>query len=329
MTTSDMSTHLNHFQGQDFQEGIDLIENLVPTADGVGLELSAGATQGNFSSNLTFVPSGFDQAVLSWNIAQPEGSDYRAEIRFHSVEGERSPWLGVVNVKEEPTWLWEIDQLTSQDNWDAFQVRASLSRNNEASPSPRIERLTVATMAIEESGLPDPPRTKKIKPIDMPFFCQLEQDPEIGPRICSPTVVAMALGGLGIQASPVDVAHQVYHPGYDLYGIWPLAIHAAFQLGVRGWVEYMDNWERPLKLLRKGVPLVISIAIPEDGSSGDNYPPTEGHLIVLRGVDKDGRFITNDPRFPQTEGEGLLWQPADLAKAWFGHGGVAYVFSRD
>lgn len=138
----------------------------------------------------------------------------------------------------------------------------------------------------------------------------------------------MVLRGLGLDAQPLDIAQLAYHPDYQIYGGWPQAIHAAGQLGARGWVELISSWRRAVGYLKKGIPLVCSISFNQDELESPPYLSTNGHLLVLNGIDNDGSPITHDPNLPESQGAFLRWKLADFNRAWFGHGGVAYILTK-
>jgi hypothetical protein len=54
---------------------------------------------------------------------------------------------------------------------------------------------------------------------------------------------------------------------------------------------------------------------------------TAGHLIVIRGVTKEGDLIVNDPA-SKDKGNGAVYKAKELEIAWFGHGGVGYIIRR-
>jgi hypothetical protein len=299
------------------------------------LLLSEGSCDGWLTTAPIEVKSGFHQATLSWNIRQPEGTRYKLEWRVTDTACAWSDWCGIDTLPNEGrnsskgAWRWEIDQFLSSRLLASFQVRVRLEREILRQASPLVDALYMATRRVPQAqpGIPkDMP--EPVTPIALPFLNQYEQGAAVGPRICSATSVSMVLAGLGIAASPFDLAQSAYHTGHDLYGIWPLAIHAAYQLGAKGWVEYFDSWRRASKYLKRGIPLVASIAFEEGDLAKPPYAETKGHLLVLLGIDSDSSPVTHDPRLPATTGAFMKWNLGDFTRAWFGHGGVAYVFGR-
>lgn len=295
--------------------------------------LAPGASQGWITTPPIEVPQGFRRAIPSWNLLQAEGSSYRIEFRARNANGCWSSWFSSEpsmpsqNERTGTRIRWDIDQLLSEDTLTAFQLNVHLSRESVRQSSPALRTLYLASMRPSRSGSDVPVKAPEpVTPIPLPFVYQHDLDSRIGGQICSPTSVTMVLQGAGIQVAPLEVARWAFHPKHGIYGVWPLAVHAAYQLGMKGWVQFINGWPQAVRYLKKGIPMVASIAFSEGELKEPPYPPTEGHLLVLLGVDDQGRPITHDPHLPEERGAFLRWNPEDFSKAWFGHGGVAYVF---
>jgi hypothetical protein len=69
----------------------------------------------------------------------------------------------------------------------------------------------------------------------------------------------------------------------------------------------------------------VSLRAGEGELSGAPYPSTSGHLIVIVGFDGDGDVWVNDPAAPAAKSVRRRYDREELGRAWFGHGGVAYV----
>ena len=72
------------------------------------------------------------------------------------------------------------------------------------------------------------------------------------------------------------------------------------------------------------MPVIASIAFRRGEFSSNVIERTGGHLIVVRGLTPDGDAIVNDPA-SRDRGDGVVYIAEELARAWFGHGGVAYI----
>lgn len=292
--------------------------------------LEKNSVAGHLTTGPVDVAYGFHRLVLSWNIFQPEGTSCSVECRVQTVDGSWTPWLaptGSSSPKLPEGVEFRIDEIRLVRAAYRFQVRVGLGRNHKECASPEIARICVSTRRVPRNGtlIPrDKPMPTRI--LEAPFLNQDEQDPSIGHRICSPTCIAMVLQSRGSNASAADVARLAYDPAHDMYGIWPLSIHAAFQCGAPGYVEYIRTWAQARTRLRRGSPIVASIAFAGEELENPPYAGTEGHLVLLLGIDPDGSPVTHDPRLPADRGSYLRWKASDFTQAWFGHGGVGYVF---
>lgn len=164
--------------------------------------------------------------------------------------------------------------------------------------------------------------------LDIPPLSQMEQPEAIRSRICSPTGIAMALRHFGIEADPVTVAAQAYHPGLDLYGVWPSAIYAASLYGVQGYVAALDGLDDVAAALRSGSPVIVSIAYAEGALQGAAIAKTGGHLVTICGIDGD-RVIVNDPAAPSAAQVRRSYDMGEFLRAWESKRGVAYVLLHD
>ena len=95
--------------------------------------------------------------------------------------------------------------------------------------------LTLSTAAVTTPGPSSTPATTPAGPattagapvrLAVPPLSQMEADAALAHRICSPTCVAMVLGYWRRPAAVAELAREVFHPGTDLYGVWPAAILA-------------------------------------------------------------------------------------------------------
>lgn len=325
-----MTAALHHLRPQDLLARNMEVQNLALSP--AGLLLRNPAEAGHLTTHPIEVPSGFDHATLSWNILEGEGGGFAVRFRVRGRHAGWSPWLppqdeGTAD-RLDSEWDWSIDQVQSKRICSHFQVDLQVRpSDNPATSPPSVRGIYFSSRnsgVFELACLNDIPM--ETPPIErIPHLCQHDQGEKLGPRLCSPTALAMVLRGMGIETSVGELAEACYDPRSDLYGVWPRAIHAAFQRRALGWVEYIGNWGRAVHYLKRGIPLICSIAFRKDELEDPPYPSTEGHLLVLLGVDSEGSPITHDPNLPSERGAYLKWKPKDFSRAWFGHGGAAYV----
>ena len=164
-----------------------------------------------------------------------------------------------------------------------------------------------------------------VLPLEVPPLSQRERDPELAPRICSPTSVAMVLAYAGISTTPEEVAAQAYDANFDLYGNWPRSIQAAYANGVPGYLTRFASWKPLERELARGHVVVISIAFDDGQLDGAPMASSRGHLLVVCGFDENGEVIVNDPAASTGSDVRRTYRRDQLTRAWQGHGGTAYV----
>ena len=108
---------------------------------------------------------------------------------------------------------------------------------------------------------------------------------------CGPTCLSMVYCGLtgDTEWNPYAVAKMAEERGYYVPGVgtsWDLMTEGAKWLGLKG--EQLGLSENTIRSsLEEGMPIICAMG-PGDFT-------TEGHFIVLTGVDEDGKIIVNDP----------------------------------
>ena len=150
------------------------------------------------------------------------------------------------------------------------------------------------------------------------------EDECLGPRICSPTSVSMVLAHHGLEATPAQIARLAYHPSHDLYGVWPSAVYAASRWGALGYLLQFPSWPAAQWLLDRGLPLVASIRYGRGELANAAVPQTAGHLVVVRGYDRDTVRV-NDPAADTVGEVGRAYIRDEFIRAWLEASGLGYV----
>ena len=158
----------------------------------------------------------------------------------------------------------------------------------------------------------------------VPARSQMEAEAGIAPRICSPTCVAMLLDFWRRPASLDALAAEIFHPGVDLYGVWPAAVMAAGRRGLAGYLLRFPDWAAAEWCLAHGLPVIASIRYDSGELTGGAVTATAGHLIVLTGWDGDD-VLVNDPAAPTAASVGRRYPRAELTRVWLERSGIGYV----
>lgn len=315
------------------------------------VRLRPGVRSGTLTSRAYLPSTRFDTLVPSWNATTPAGTYIQTEVRVRSG-GNWTPWfnMGVwargtetikrhsVNGQSTTNWQVLTDTLQSKGTIfaDAYQYRLKLSsKKSGASPDVRQLAFTVSnsyrhgeflgvagSSALWGKDLPVPERSQMIYPNG-------------GEVWCSPTSLSMVMAywsnrtGQGSLNQPVPtVAAGTYDYTYRGNGNWPFNTGYASAYGLRASVNRFSSLGQVERWIASGVPVVASISWGSGQLAGAPIPASNGHLVVIRGFDKTGKYvIVNDPAASSNSGVRRVYQRDQFADAWLtrGSGGVAYL----
>lgn len=154
--------------------------------------------------------------------------------------------------------------------------------------------------------------------LPVPFRSQMIETKVPPKDVCLPTSLAMVLEYYGIRVQTSVVANACYDSYHRIYGNWLRACFVAGSYGLKARVLAVDSLEDLLPFLNEEIPLIVSISFEIGGLSGAPVAKTRGHLLVIRGVDVDGRILVCDPA-GRTKTEGYIsYDPVQFAKAMKG-----------
>lgn len=123
-------------------------------------------------------------------------------------------------------------------------------------------------------------------------------------------------------------ARNTYDYVYEGCGNWPFNIAYAGGLGLDGYVTRLRSLREAEPFILAGVPLVLSVSFEKDELDGAGYG-TNGHLMVLRGFDRAGNPVMNDPAshlIASNDEVKVTYRRDQLENAWVPHsGGTTYV----
>jgi hypothetical protein len=183
----------------------------------------------------------------------------------------------------------------------------------------------VSLSAAGESLAADSPRSVGGARLPVPAHSQMQEDPSVARRICSPVSVAMALGYWRRPVAIPALAAELLHPGLDLYGVWPAAILAAGRRGLGGYLLRFPDWAAAAWCLEHGFPIIASVRYGAGELVGAPMDATSGHLIVLTGHEGED-VLVNDPAAPDVAAVPRRYRRADIERVWLARAGVGYVF---
>lgn len=161
----------------------------------------------------------------------------------------------------------------------------------------------------------------------VPPRTQMTESEPIRLRICSPTSVGMAMEFLGREVTTVALADEIFHAPTERFGVWPAAVRVAATHGLPGYLLRFPDWEAVAWCLGRGLPIVASIRYAAGELTNGAMAETDGHLIVITGLDRD-EVLVNDPAAPTKAEVARRYNRDEMTRAWLERAGVGYVFLR-
>jgi hypothetical protein len=279
----------------------------------------------------------------SWNARVPEGAGFRVSMRVYDEEGQESPWFFM---GEGGAWRKQADEVTSDDAWGkvrvdyldldkpttAFQYKVEFIVPGGDVPEvpAELHRFFVHYSGIAKRdcrslGAPELDYVR----LSVPYRSQLDVEREdIRHVVCCPTCVAMVLESRGVNKSTLEICDAAYDERHKIYGIWPRASQAAFEHGVKSWVQRFRHLAGVRACLLSGQPIIASIRVGEGQLRGARYPSSKGHLIVIKGITETGKILCNDPYSAGPEGHEIEYEVEDIEKVWLDCGGVGIMVEK-
>ena len=241
---------------------------------------------------------------------EPAGALDDAELELSVEPGAWLPVLGRRPAAQTTKHRVDVDQLVLAGPVDRVRARGRGLASvwlGAAGPPPALGRAD----ALGEIRL------------GVPFLTQRSLPPAAAGRACCPTALAMALGFHGVHRPLAEAAEAVWDPRHGLYGSWLRAAAVATAAGRPAVVRQARSWDAVAGWLRELGPVIASVAYGEGGLPGAVMPRTDGHLVVVTGLDGRGGVLVHDPAGPA--GAGLTLDGRALGRAWASHGAVAVV----
>ena len=234
--------------------------------------------------------------------------------------------------------------------FSAYRTRLTLLRRAGSTATPRVDRLSVVASDPSASSwtIASPTTMTSRALLAVPEYSQevhIDDYPQFdsgGQAWCSPTATSMVLGywrdtvGTGFP-TPADygyvygdlgaghpdpwvdyAARYVYDYNYDGAGNWPFNVAYAGHFGLTGAVTQLRSLAEAEEFVKRGIPLVISIAFGSGKLDGAPIKSTDGHLMVIVGFEANGDPIVNDPAAHPAENEVVqhVYGRAQFERAW-------------
>lgn len=315
---------------------------------------------GSWTSDWTPIAFAFDELVASWNAETPAGTWIKVEMQARGGGRETKfytmmTWAsGDTDIRRASlSGQQSVDGDVSTDTFkratgaaplDSYRLRVTLYRRSGSDATPSIRMLAAMVSSPFKHEIPSAFDGKPIQ-LQVPTLSQELHAGEFprydggGEAWCSPTSIAMVLGALG--ASPSDdelekfpgpdyadpqvdfAARYTYDWTYKGAGNWPANVAYATRFGLDGFVTRLRSLNEAQQFLAASIPLIASV---NGELPGFLFGRTDGHILVIRGIDANGDVITNDPAAMSNEQVRKTYRRADFERVWLGgSGGIVYV----
>jgi hypothetical protein len=303
---------------------------------------------GTWTSDVVRTAMAFTELIPSWNATVPPNTGVAFHVKTRDAKtGEWSPWLYMGQWGRTPATdpddrlgefdhgMVRIDTLVLDRPADAYQIRATLlsfDLNRNINPS-------VRRIAISYSGQVDDAEKRArlvedvkltgdwARSLPIPFRAQGAEAKPLAGQVCSPTSTSMVMAWAGVDRPTEENALAIYDEQHDMFGNWNRAVQRAGSLGLDAWLTRFRNWDQVKAQIAQSQPVIASIKFKKGEFPSALYNETAGPLIVIRGFTKSGDIIVNDPA-SRAKGDGVVYKADELAKAWFGAGGVGYIIRK-
>lgn len=300
-------------------------------------------------------PTGFPAAQLvpSWTAHTPPGSWIEVELQAVTADGRRTRWYVMGRWSERGGPRTSVAGQGDEDGdvaVDTFVARRPVAayrvRVRACGPGVRVGGLAVMASA-QPPPHPEGSPPSGLGPVELAVpehwqHAHAGHHPEYdggGANWCGPAATAMVLGfwgrepgdlgevGGGCPHPAVDhAARGTYDSSYLGTGNWPFNVAYAGTFGLRGFVTRLRSAAELERLVRSGIPVVVSLSFKERELPGAGYS-TSGNLIVVTGFTAEGDVRVNDPAVPDGRVR-RVYPRAAFEHVWLrssGSGGIAYV----
>ena len=284
-------------------------------------------------SKATKAPFVFDSLTLSLSAKLDKDSAVLLEAAVKTEKG----WSGLYKI----FYLSDDYKKTFKPQKDAFAavdcdiikpVKGGLAYKYQITVLGKA-KINFLTAAFTRSGAPYDRElaedTLDLKDFEIPLNpVSREQCPDknLRGKICSPCALKTVLDYYGKKLSLADVIKGVYDQEAKIYGTWPLNTAFASAQGLAAGVVRCCSLAQAEGELYKGRPLIVSVAYKEGKLKNAAVKSTQGHLVVICGIDKNGDIIVMDSAAKDEKSVRRVYNRKQFAAAWLKNKkGIAYA----
>lgn len=328
--------------------------------------LPAGVDRARWKSEWTAPGFSLTRLIPSWSARTPGDSRIRVEVRGRagsttSTWDTLAVWAAGDRQVRRTSRSGQSDDLGSVnvDTWvvpagvTAYQLRVTMSRRAGQRATPRVTMvgaMASALPAVDDVRTSRPGVARGIV-LDVPRYSQMTHrghSPRYGAggqAWCSPTSTSMVLGyydalpkrrayawvGADHEHPWVDhAARMTYDYEYAGTGNWPFNTAYAATLTDTAFVTRLRSLREVERFIKKGIPVVASIAFGRGELIGAPISSTDGHLLVIVGFTESGDVVVNDPAAATSSSVRRTYDRGEFEDAWIpASDGTVYVIADD
>lgn len=239
---------------------------------------------------------------------------------------------------------------TAGTSFQAWQLRLELLHRAHSTARPSLRQAAVvASTTPASSTSASPSGVARGVELAVPAYSQMLHEghyPDFdggGEAWCSATCTAMVLDFWGKGPTTAEsgwvaprphtnpqvdhVARSVWDEQFGGTGNWSFNVAHAGERGLDGFVTRLRSLAEAELFIAAGIPLVVSTSFTSAQLTGAGFG-TNGHLMLIRGFDGNGRVIVNDPASGLQASNAQVRRVYDRAQfesAWGRSGGTTYV----
>ncbi|WP_435746419.1 peptidase C39 family protein [Nocardioides sp. SYSU DS0663] len=310
---------------------------------------------------------GFDltELIPSWSATTRGNSWIEVSVRGRAPGGKRSSWDVVArwtsgdrftkrtSVPGQGDDLADVSVDTVRTaGLASYQLRVTLLEKVGTRAKAAVDTIgAVASRLPSGSVTTSAPGVARGVVLDVPQYSQMihqGHSPQWGgggQAWCSPTSTSMVLAyydalppaktwswvGAGHPDPQVDhAARMTYDAQYQGTGNWPFNTAYAAPLADHAFVTRLRSLRDAERLVKAGIPVVVSVSFGSGELSGAPISASNGHLLVVVGFTESGDVVVNDPAASSNAGVRRTYDRGELENAWLPtSGGLAYVIHDD
>jgi len=275
-------------------------------------------------------PFSFNELICSLSAQISEKDIIETYIEFNGEEyscGRFSINNSESKAKVTNDAVMDTDILKINKKANKFKVKINIYNNSGS-----INTIKLINIVLTDNTIPYNEKSEKsyFKELILPVppISQMIQQVNYSGDICSPTSLAMIFSYYGINEKPADIAIKLIDNSNGIYGNWIFNTLYASYKGFYSFVVRINSVEEVYEYLKKGIPIIASITFGPDELTGSPIRKTKGHLLVVKGIDKNGNFIVNDPAGADNKKVEIIYDRKEFLNAWFKNKfGTAYIIT--